>query len=225
MTYMLVIQTALDEGFVCLAANGSVIGEKKCLERKDQAAFLHPAIQSLLEEAHLKPGRLDAIAVVSGPGSYTGLRIGMACAKGLCFALSIPLVTLNTLDWMAAAAPPDGKSGSCPMIDARRMEVFTARYDAHGLRMEDPRALILSPDAFAEALRQHPIRFFGSGAEKWKALCPHPNAWFPDIRPKAITASQMAWSHWQQSAFADLAYAAPFYGKEFHSTLKPHPLP
>lgn len=225
MTYMLVIQTALDEGFVCLAANGSVVGERKCPERKDHAAFLHPAIHSLLQEAHLTPGQLDGIAVVSGPGSYTGLRVGMACAKGLCFALSIPLVTLNTLDWMAAAAPVEGNSGACPMIDARRMEVFTALYDAQGLRTEGPMALILSPESFAEPLRQHPIRFFGSGADKWKAICRDPNALFPDIRPDASTASQMAWSKWQQSAFADLAYAVPFYGKEFHSTIKPDPLP
>ena len=220
MTHILVIQTALDEAFVCLSREGTVVGERHALERKDHAAFLHPAIRSLLQEAGLAPAGLDAVAVVEGPGSYTGLRIGMSCAKGLCFALSKPLVTLNTLDWMAASLTRDGH-WNCPMIDARRMEVFTALYDGELHRVSDPEPLVLTPDAFHDHLDARPILFFGSGAVKWKDMTLHANARFPDWKPSVTSAARMAWSRFQRYAFADLAYAEPFYGKAFHSTLKP----
>ena len=220
MKHLLVIQTALDEAFACLSREGTLTGIRCCDERKDHAAFLHPAIEALLHEAGLTPDAVDAIAVVDGPGSYTGLRVGMACAKGLCLPLSIPLVTLNTLDWMAASAPPDS-SWTCPMIDARRKEVFTALYDADGRRVLDPTALVLTPETFAETLDRHPIRFFGSGAAKWKDLTPHPNARFPTLAPRPATAAAAAWNRCLRSEFADLAYAEPFYGKAFHSTREP----
>lgn len=220
MKHLLVIQTALDEAFVCLSREGSVVGERHCTERREHAAFLHPAIQSLLQEAGLAPAGLDAVAVVEGPGSYTGLRVGMACAKGLCFALSIPLLTLNTLDWMAASASTEQGSWTCPMIDARRMEVFTALYDGEGRRTLDPIPLVLTPDTFTERLTEQPIRFFGSGAAKWRLLTDHPNASFPEWNPSTASAAEMAWKKWLRSEFADLAYAEPFYGKAFHSTMK-----
>jgi len=220
MTHILVIQTALDESFVCLSREGAVVGERHAPERKDHAAFLHPAIRSLLQEAGLAPASLDAVAVVEGPGSYTGLRVGMSCAKGLCFALSKPLVTLNTLDWMAASLP-NGGHWTCPMIDARRMEVFTALYDGQLHRVSEPEPLVLTPDAFQDHLDARPIQFFGSGAAKWKNQTLHPNARFPAWKPSVTSAARMAWSRFQRTAFADLAYAEPFYGKAFHSTLKP----
>lgn len=220
MTHILVIQTALDEAFVCLSREGSVVGERHCPERRDHAAFLHPAIRSLLQEAGLPPAGLDAVAVVEGPGSYTGLRVGMSCAKGLCFALSKPLVTLNTLDWMSASLPRGGH-WTCPMIDARRMEVFTALYDGEGHRTLDPTPLVLSPDTFQDHLDERPILFFGSGAAKCKELTLHANARFPEWMPSTTAAAEMARSRFLRSSFANLAYAEPFYGKAFHSTLKP----
>lgn len=220
MTHILVIQTALDEAFVCLSREGTVVGERHAPERKDHAAFLHPAIRSLLQEAGLGPAGLDAVAVVEGPGSYTGLRVGMSCAKGLCFALSKPLVTLNTLDWMAASLPRDGH-WTCPMIDARRLEVFTALYDGELNRVSEPEPLVLTPDAFHGHLDARPVQFFGSGAAKWKDMTLHANARFPEWKPSVTSAARMAWSRFQRHAFADLAYAEPFYGKAFHSTLKP----
>ena len=221
MTHILVIQTALDEAFVCLSREGSVVGERHCTERKDHAAFLHPAIRSLLQEAGLAPAAVDAVAVVEGPGSYTGLRVGMSCAKGLCFALSKPLVTLNTLDWMAASMP-NGGHWTCPMIDARRMEVFTALYDGQLHRVLDPAPLVLSPESFLDHLDARPILFFGSGSAKWKDITLHSNARFPEWKPAATAAAaEMAWSRFLRSSFADLAYAEPYYGKAFHSTLKP----
>jgi tRNA threonylcarbamoyladenosine biosynthesis protein TsaB len=220
MIHILVIQTALDEAFVCLSCEGSMVGERHSPDRKDHAAFLHPAIQSLLREAGLAPAGIDAVAVVEGPGSYTGLRVGMSCAKGLCFALSKPLVTLNTLDWMAASAPLEEGTWTCPMIDARRMEVFTALYDGERRRTLDPIPLILTPEAFADRLSDHAIRFVGSGAAKWRSLTDHPHARFPEWSPSAPAAAEMAWKKWLRSDFADLAYAEPFYGKAFHSTLK-----
>jgi tRNA threonylcarbamoyladenosine biosynthesis protein TsaB len=220
MKHILVIQTALDEAFACLSREGAVTAIRHCTERKDHAAFLHPAIDALLHESGLAPAGLDAVGVIDGPGSYTGLRVGMACAKGLCLALSIPLVTVNTLDWMAASAPPDDEAWACPMIDARRMEVFTALYDAEGRRVQDPMALILSPDTFSDILEHHPVRFFGSGAPKWQGITPHATALFPNIPARPETAAAKAWARYLRSDFADLAYAEPFYGKAFHSTLK-----
>jgi tRNA threonylcarbamoyladenosine biosynthesis protein TsaB len=224
MKHLLVIQTALDEAFVCLSREGSVVGARHCAERRDHAAFLHPAIQSLLQESALTPAGLDAVAVVSGPGSYTGLRVGMSCAKGLCFALAIPLLTLNTLDWMAASAsPPEEGTWTCPMIDARRMEVFTALYDDANRCTQDPIPLVLTTEAFADRLADHRIRFIGSGAAKWRSLTEHPNARFPEWSPSAAAAAELSWTKWLRSEFADLAYAEPFYGKAFHSTMKTAP--
>jgi len=220
MKHILVIQTALDEAFACLSREGAVAAIRHSIERKDHAAFLHPAIDALLHESGLAPAGLDAVAVIDGPGSYTGLRVGMACAKGLCLALSIPLVTINTLDWMAASAPRDDEAWTCPMIDARRMEVFTALYDAEGRRIQDPLALVLSPDSFSDILLSRTVRFFGSGAAKWQGITPYPSALFPDIPARPDAAAAAAWTRYLHSDFADLAYAEPFYGKAFHSTLK-----
>jgi tRNA threonylcarbamoyladenosine biosynthesis protein TsaB len=171
---------------------------------------------------------LHAVAVTSGPGSYTGLRVGMATAKGLCYALKIPLITANTLKVMAyamisenAATPEPAPVLYCPMIDARRMEVFTATYDGELNEVLKPTACVLDDSTFKEALNKTVMFFFGNGSAKWKHLCNHSNARF--IESKIFSVSylgKMAASLYLQRKFADLAYENPVYLKEFYSYTK-----
>lgn len=164
--------------------------------------------------------KLDAIQVVEGPGSYTGLRVGMAAAKGLCFALSIPLITFNTLAWMAAGADEHpAELLRCPMIDARRMEVFTAIYDAQGQCIMPSSPMILTPDSFKGWLEDRPILFFGNGSEKFRAICTDPNARFTGLSAGSATLIRHGLIAFEQQHFAETAYAEPFYGKAFHSTM------
>src|SRR4029079_3666588 len=125
--------------------------------------------------------QVAAVAVSAGPGSYTGLRVGMAAAKGLCYALRIPLLTINTLQMMAAAAVAEPTDLLCPMIDARRMEVFTGLYTKKLDAVMPAQALILQENSFADVLQKHTVTFFGNGSEKCKTVIQHPNAVFRTI--------------------------------------------
>jgi tRNA threonylcarbamoyladenosine biosynthesis protein TsaB len=132
MSLLLHIDTAVENASVCISKNGELIGIAENKNQKDHATWIQPAIQSLMKEAVYNLKELDAVAVSNGPGSYTGLRVGLATAKGLCFALNKPLITLSTLEVMTIAAlniPISNINYFCPLIDARRMEVFTAIYD------------------------------------------------------------------------------------------------
>src|SRR5262249_34686360 len=150
---------------------------------KDHAAFLQPAIQTIIQNSEFRIQNLDAISVVAGPGSYTGLRVGLASAKGLCYALNIPLITLNTLEVMAQAAINQSTDQLinqsnlfCPMIDARRNEVFTAIYNEKLQTLIQPAALTLAENSFETFLQKQKVVFFGSGSIKWKEICKNPNA-------------------------------------------------
>jgi tRNA threonylcarbamoyladenosine biosynthesis protein TsaB len=145
----------------------------------------------------------------------------MSGAKGICFALSLPLITVNTLEWMAAACKGEVADLFCPMVDARRMEVFTALYDQNQIEVAPPTTLVLDPDSFSERLQQKKILFFGNGAEKFSALISHPNAFFKSIIPGAEEFAKISWNRYQESVFADLTYAEPLYVKEFFTTAKP----
>ena len=129
MALILHIDTAVQSASICLAENEKILGTKVNPAEKESASWLHMAIQELLLKSAISPGQLDAIAISAGPGSYTGLRVGMATAKGLCYALSKPLITINTMQMMANSVEKPSTELLCPMIDARRMEVFTAVYD------------------------------------------------------------------------------------------------
>ena len=216
MSYILNIDTAVDTGSVCLSYEGKAIGISSNSVQKEHASWLHGAIRDLLDDKKILPDRLDAIAISMGPGSYTGLRVGMSAAKGLCYALQKPLITINTLKMMAAAALEAPTPLLCPMIDARRMEVFTAIFD-HDLNEAVPYAnMILDEKSFEEVLTAQAVTFFGNGSTKFSDLAKHPNARFSTYEVHAGHMVQLSYRSFQDGHFADLAYAEPFYGKDFY---------
>ena len=220
--YILCIDASVQTASVALTDGEQLLAVKICEHQREHAAFIQPAIEQLLEQLNLKINQLQAVAVTAGPGSYTGLRVGMASAKGLCYALQIPLITLGTLDVMAHAAKQQVTDTSyllCPLIDARRMEVFTAVYNEELKTVKEPHALILHETCFAEFKQQY-IYFFGNGAAKWQTICKLPNANFIDITWNTASMIEMAFEKLNAKQFASLVYATPFYLKEFHNTSK-----
>lgn len=216
MSLILNIDTAVNGASLCLSEGTKILGSKETGEQKETASWLQPAIQQLCAEQDISLSHLSAIAISAGPGSYTGLRVGMASAKGLCFVLNIPLITINTLQMMAAASMPT-ESWLCPMIDARRMEVFTAIYDNDLQVVHPPLNLILTPQSFHEQLQSHRILFFGNGSEKFRNLIHHPNAEFETVQATANHLPALSYPAFKKGQFANLAYSQPFYGKEFYS--------
>jgi tRNA threonylcarbamoyladenosine biosynthesis protein TsaB len=219
---ILTIDTAVAEASVCLAEGASILGLQKAAHQMESAAWIHGAIQQLLQEHGIAITQLDAVAVSAGPGSYTGLRIGLATAKGLCFALNRALITINTLQMMAAAAAAEPTALLCPMIDARRMEVFTALYTRDGSERMPAQALVLAPGSFVGALENETITFFGNGSEKFQKLLQHQNAFFKSITADASHLVPLAHHAFLKKTFADLAYSEPFYGKAFFSPAHEH---
>ena len=217
MNRLLLIHTALDNALAGLSVDGEVKAWRSSPEQRDHAGFLHTAIVGLLNECGWRPPELDGVAVVIGPGSYTGLRVGLSAAKGLCYALSKPLIAVNTLEWMAAGVPPEEGILKCPMIDARRMEVFTALYDGNGECRMEPRAMVLDPDSFRERLDSGRILFFGNGSEKWRPSAAHPNAAFTETFSGISELALLAEKAYIHLAFSDLSTTEPFYAKAFHS--------
>jgi len=226
---ILTIDTATDQASVCLSQDGNVLGALINENQKDHAAWIQVAINTLLKERGISMQQVKAVAVTEGPGSYTGLRVGMATAKGLCFALQIPLITVNTLKVMACAAitqwlPLPNQTmqvALCPMIDARRMEVFTAVYNDQLQELIAPKALILDPLSFKEELNNQSLICFGNGAMKWKNISRFPNVIFIDEKiDMGKGLAKMAADQYLTRNFADLAYAEPVYLKEFYSYIK-----
>lgn len=222
MALILQIDTATDNAGVCLSREGIPLAQLANADQKSHASFVQPAIQHIMTEAGYTLGDVDAIAVTSGPGSYTGLRVGLSSAKGLCFALNKPLIMVNTLEVIASAQLThlSDEALICPMIDARRMEVFTALYDRHLQAVMPPAALILDENSFAAELANQPIIFCGNGSSKWQPLITNTNAIFSNTLPGAETLAVLAWKAFQQDDFADLAYSEPFYLKEFFTPVK-----
>ncbi|WEK36614.1 MAG: tRNA (adenosine(37)-N6)-threonylcarbamoyltransferase complex dimerization subunit type 1 TsaB [Candidatus Pseudobacter hemicellulosilyticus] len=230
MALLLNIDTATGTASLCLSLDGKVLGATENESQKDHAAWIQPAIQELLAQHHYTLPQLQAIALSAGPGSYTGLRVGMATAKGLCFALQIPLITENTLKVIANATreqvllsgngTADAGLLLCPMIDARRMEVFTAVYDQQLNIVLAPAAMILDNISFNKELVNNSILFTGNGSTKWKHVCDHPNARFAEVKHTAVHLAPLAEQSFLQENFADLAYEEPFYLKEFYSYMK-----
>ncbi len=219
VSLLLNIDTAVQSASVCLADGDRVLATKINPSQKDSAAWLHVAIQDLLTENGVHPNQLKAIAVSAGPGSYTGLRVGMAAAKGLCYALSIPLISISTLQMMAAAINDPEADLLCPMIDARRMEVFTALFDVSLNEVMPPTNLILTPDSFNGWLQKHRILFFGNGSQKAMDLFENSNVAFAASTATAQDMILLSAKKFQEGQFASLAYSEPYYGKDFHSPI------
>jgi tRNA threonylcarbamoyladenosine biosynthesis protein TsaB len=224
------IDTATEQATVCISKDGEVISALINDNQKDHASWVQVAINSLLQKEGITMQQLQAIAVTEGPGSYTGLRVGMATAKGLCFALQIPLITINTLRVMAFGAIDQWHSltesmqpplGFCPMIDARRMEVFTAVYDEALQEIMSPKAMILDELSFKEELNNFSLVCFGSGSLKWKNVSRYPNVLFIDEKIDiAKSLAKLASGLYLKQNFANLAYAEPVYLKEFYTYIK-----
>ncbi len=211
------IDTALDTGSFCISSHTEVLSFGLNQTRNDQAGWLHHAIQQGLERKHLSLKDIEAVAVSNGPGSYTGLRVGLATAKGLSYALNIPLICVSTLQIMAHAVKEQAADLICPMIDARRMEVFTALYDNKNNTYQNPFATILNNNSFTDLLNNRQILFTGNGIDKFKTLIIHNhNAAFItrnfDARDMIEITSQM----FLEKKFADAAYSGPFYVKDAH---------
>lgn len=220
MSIILNIDTAVETSSVCLAKNDKALGVKINPSQKESAAWLHVAIHELLQEHNLTLQQLDAIAVSEGPGSYTGLRVGMSTAKGLCYVAQKPLILISTLQMMAVAAQDEPTDLICPMIDARRMEVFTAVFDHQLNYILPPTNLILNENSFYDLLKDHTISFFGNGSPKFRQLVRHPNSIFKTLEISALLMISLSNKKFIKQNFANLAYSQPFYGKDFLSSAK-----
>src|SRR6187399_3749697 len=220
MALILNIDTAVDVASICLAKDGKDLSVAKNESQKDHASWLHIAIKEIFEKNNLELRSVDAIAVTGGPGSYTGLRIGMATAKGICFALNKPLISLNTLLVMANAAKDESADLLCPMIDARRMEVFTALYTKALQIVKDPMAITLNENSLDEYLLNNSICFFGNGSNKFKTIKKNEKAVFNDLKADASSMISLSEKSFAQKGFANLAYAEPLYLKEFYTPAK-----
>jgi tRNA threonylcarbamoyladenosine biosynthesis protein TsaB len=222
MSLILQIETATSSCSVALANNGHVLAEKLINQRNIHAEIITLFIDELVKDAGIVYQDIDAVAVSSGPGSYTGLRIGVATAKGLCFALDKPLIAVETLQGMANGIRKRGNYITegmllCPMIDARRMEVFTAVFNNTGDRIEPTTAEIITEDSFSNLLKTNKVLFFGDGAEKCKAvLGENPNVYFMgDFVNSAADLTECAFTKFKERIFETIAYFEPYYLKEF----------
>ncbi len=217
MSLILNIDTALDCASVCLARDGKSLDLRVNRDQKEHAAWLHPAIDELLKKNGFSPAQLEAVAVSIGPGSYTGLRVGLASAKGLCYALNIPLVAISTLKMMAFAVKEEATDLICPLIDARRMEVFAAVYDKGLGEKIAPHALIIDENSFSRLLEKNKILFCGNGSKKLQPWLSGTPALFSDTTADAAHLAQLSHDQFSVKSFANLVYTEPLYIKEFYS--------
>lgn len=216
MAHILSIETATKICSVALSTDGEPIAFIQFFIDKSHAERIHSLIHSVLETSKLTLSDLSAIAISAGPGSYTGLRIASALAKGLCFSLDIPLIAINTLDAMAFGLAISGFK-KCPMLDARRMEVYCGIYNEKMVLEKPIEAKIIDSQSFEEELSKSKIVFFGDGALKCKNVIIHPNAFFvSDFHPTALQISKLANLKFNEKRFEDLAYFEPHYLKEFY---------
>jgi tRNA threonylcarbamoyladenosine biosynthesis protein TsaB len=220
MAIILNIDTAVSSASVCIARDAQCLQFAYNDNQQDHASWLHVAIQKLIADAGLTIKDIEAIAVTIGPGSYTGLRVGLSTANGLSFAINIPLITINTLEMMANAIIDEPVDYYCPLIDARRMEVFMAVYNKNLEPVIQPCATILEPTSFNSLLSSGKIIFSGNGTEKLRKLVDHPNALYSNKVATAKDMMRLAEYNFVEKKFADVAYSEPFYIKEFYSSAR-----
>jgi len=226
MTLLLSLETSTQVCSVALHKEGRLLALLETPSPRSAAAQVAVMIQEVMAQSNHKPSELSGVIVASGPGSYTGLRIGVATAKGLCFALNIPLISINTLQLLAsqgkeayaASANEIDQSNVlfCPMLDARRMEVYCKLLDFNLEDIEPTQARIIDEQSFAEQLNQFVIYFVGEGAQKCIGIIKHPNArFFPDITPAAKQLGELGYAKWKNTQFEEIATFEPYYLKDF----------
>lgn len=221
MSCILNIETSTEVCSVAVSQDGSIIFEKTNSEPNSHTKYLASFVEEALSfaESHAIP--LDAVAVSSGPGSYTGLRIGVSTAKGICYGKNIPLIAVPTLKLLCVRPLLSDEVEHddallCPMIDARRMEAYTAIYDRALREIRKVQADIINDTTYAEWLEKGPVYFFGNGADKCKDIIKHPNAHFIDnVTPTAKSILPLAELAIAKGDFVDVAYFEPFYLKDF----------
>lgn len=220
MALILQIETATTSCSVALSIDGNTIAVKELNERNVHASSVTLFIEDVMKAGNYFMKDLDAVSVSMGPGSYTGLRIGVSTAKGLCYALDIPLISVNTLMSMTSKMQEQYQTREvlfCPMIDARRMEVYTAVFDKTLNELQPVEARIIDNDSFAGLLNQNIVVFFGDGAQKCKdILGANPNAVFAgDFINSASDMSKLAFQKFGLKQFENVAYFEPYYLKDF----------
>ncbi len=224
MALLLSIETSTQSCSVALHEKGVLIETKIMETPRSAASQLAVMIGDVFKVSSKKPNSLQGVIVASGPGSYTGLRIGVATAKGLCYALSIPLFSVNTLELLAYQFLGNVSKKSiqinnailCPMLDARRMEVYCALLDQDLKYVEQVQAKVIDGDSFRLTLESKPIFFFGEGADKCKEIIKHSNAhFFSDVIPLASSLGKLGYTKWKEGTNEDIVSFEPFYLKDF----------
>lgn len=227
MTFILNLETSTTVCSVSVIGDGKILSVREQSDAKSHASQLIPFITEVLEESGLKPQDLSAIAVSKGPGSFTGLRIGVSTAKGLAYALNVPLISVNTLYSMASGFIEQNPEYSkdpeillCPMIDARRMEVYSALYNTQLKELRQIKAEIILKDSFLPLLKAGCIHFFGDGAMKCKDMIQRKSAIFHEgFHTSSTFMGKIAINHFNDGLFENLAYFEPFYLKDFVATI------
>ncbi len=230
MALILNIETSTEVCSVTLSQNGLTLFKKESLEGLNHSSVLTVFIEELFKENNIQPNKLNAVAVSKGPGSYTGLRIGVSVAKGLCYGLNIPLISANSLEVLGIYASQNPEKYTfpnnekqvlfCPMIDARRMEVYTALYNSNGEEIRQVSAEIIDENFLADLLKTHKILFFGNGAKKCTGILKHENAVFEGPETTSAEFMQMiSEKKFSEKQFEDVAYFEPFYLKNFVATV------
>lgn len=224
MSRIILIETSTSLCSTALVEDGKVVCERLSDEPRAHASKTALFVSEMLSEKGLKVSDCDAVAVSKGPGSYTGLRVGVSTAKGLCFGAGIPMISVGTLDtlvWQALDGNmlPEDCRYIIPMIDARRMEVYTGIFTPDGKQISPTVAQIIDADSFKDQLAEGPVLFIGDGADKCKDTLTSPNARFIQCCPKAASMMHPALEALEAKQFEDVAYFEPFYLKEFITTV------
>jgi tRNA threonylcarbamoyladenosine biosynthesis protein TsaB len=216
LAIILNIETSTKNCSVCIANNGEIVAIKELNNGSySHAEVLHPFIEAILKEGNILKDQIDAIAVSKGPGSYTGLRIGVSAAKGLSFALNKPLISIDTLTSLSHAISID--TGTIvPMLDARRMEVYAAVFNKDREQIRKIKAEIIDATSFSEELAKGSVYFLGDGSQKCKETITHKNAVFVDDKfPSSKEMALLSFLKYKKNDTEDVAYFEPFYLKDF----------
>ncbi|MGM9752930.1 MAG: tRNA (adenosine(37)-N6)-threonylcarbamoyltransferase complex dimerization subunit type 1 TsaB [Candidatus Cryptobacteroides sp.] len=218
---ILLLETSASLCSVALARDGKTIASRESSEPRAHANLTAPFVKEVLADAGISLQDCSAVCLSSGPGSYTGLRVGCSTAKGLCFGAGLPLMSLCTLDILAHTALQQEQHFDyiVPMLDARRMEVYTAVYDGSGKRLSEIEAKVIDAGSYAELLEKGTVLFIGDGALKCKEVLQQANATFMECQPLARNMAELALELYRSGKFEDIAYFEPFYLKDFIATV------